>query len=290
MICSAVSERIPPLLIDTGASGTPPPERSSGAGVLDGPAGEVFARWWRQDMAYHLDLPGLARFRWDREGGPVHAMPDPAVPGETVRDAYRSDVLPLVLHVQGTEVLHASAVLTAAGVLALCGETGAGKSTIAYALHRQGHALWADDMLAVDVGQRPVAALPLPVDVRLRRPSAAFFGLPASPAPLRDLGPAPSARAPLAALCVLDRDPEAGAPVRVERLGPAAAFTALLPHAYCWSLDDAGRKRTMVERYLELAGRVPVFSVRFTPGFERLPDVLAALRALGSAAGAGPAR
>jgi hypothetical protein len=62
--------------------------------------------------------------------------------------------------------------------------------------------------------------------------------------------------------------------VRIERLRPSAALPALLAHAYCFSLEDPGLKRAMVQHYIELAARVPVFALRFQPRFELLPLIL----------------
>jgi hypothetical protein len=47
--------------------------------------------------------------------------------------------------------------------------------------------------------------------------------------------------------------------------------TTALSHAYCYSLQHAAFKRRMVEHYLDLVARVPVFEIRFRPGLEQLP-------------------
>jgi hypothetical protein len=62
--------------------------------------------------------------------------------------------------------------------------------------------------------------------------------------------------------------------VETVRLSPVAAFTALLPHAYCFSLQDVPRKRRMMLHYLHLAKRVPAFEVHFQRGLEHLPAIL----------------
>ena len=75
----------------------------------------------------------------------------------------------------------------------------------------------------------------------------------------------------LLALCVLSRD-DGRDGVAVERLG-AAAVPALLTHAYCFSLQQPVFKQRMLQHYLELAARVPVFALRFRPGLEHLSAV-----------------
>src|SRR5262249_35039921 len=77
--------------------------------------------------------------------------------------------------------------------------------------------------------------------------------------------------APLAGICILERAP--GDAVTVEALRPAAAFAALLPHAYCFSLRPTERKRRFLDRYLEIAARVPVFEIAFERRLESLARV-----------------
>src|SRR5512134_3155557 len=90
----------------------------------------------REGRGYRIDVPGVARLRFDRTGERVEATPEPGVSPVAVSRAYR-DALPLVLQARGSEVLHASAVLGPRGVVALCGASGSGKSTLAYALGRR---------------------------------------------------------------------------------------------------------------------------------------------------------
>jgi hypothetical protein len=217
----------------------------------------------------------------------VIAVPGPGIGPEAVGDAFRRAALPLVLHAQGWEVLHGSAVLMPGGVVALCGASGSGKSTIAYGLNRRGWSLWADDTLALDVSRRGIRALPVPFDIRLRPPASAHFGLGGGRARLAG-GPAAPASAPLEAVCVLAREAEPSRGERLVRLGVAEACPAILPHAYCFSLTDRARKRVMLERYLRLLAQVPVFRLRVPAGLGRLPDVLAAIEEAFGAIGARP--
>jgi hypothetical protein len=80
--------------------------------------------------------------------------------------------------------------------------------------------------------------------------------------------------APLAALGVLKRISGHAEGVAIEPLLPASAFAALLPHAYCFGLTDRDRKRRMMEQYLLLSARLPVFEMRFQPGLQKLPEIL----------------
>jgi hypothetical protein len=176
-------------------------------------------------------------------------------------------------------MLHASAVRTQRGVVAFCGASGAGKSTIATGLRRRGYPVWADDALVLEVGAR-IGALALPFVVRLRRESAEFFGLgwrgDGSSCDLSEIERDP---VDLAAVCVLKRRAgSGGGEVTRCRRGPAA-LTALLAHACTFNLSDLDRKRRMVAQYLAVAARIPVFEAGVQPGLERLPELLDQLEA-----------
>jgi hypothetical protein len=67
---------------------------------------------------------------------------------------------------------------------------------------------------------------------------------------------------------------EGAAAVRIRRMPSSQAFLDVLAHAYCFSLQDAERKRSMMNNYLDLVSRIPVFEVRFRAGLEMLPTVL----------------
>ena len=222
-----------------------------------------------------MDVPGVARFGFAVPTKSVTAVPHPPARPELIRLTYERSVLPLVLQAGGTEVLHASAVFMHGGVLALCGRSGVGKSTTAMALSRRGHLLWADDVVALEMSGSHPEVLPLPFELRLRAEAARFFGEdPGAMRRLRPRGPGNGAvpePARLRAVCVLSRDAEIDG-VAVELLG-AAAVPSLLAHAYCFSLQQALFKRRMMEHYLELAAKVPVFGIRFRPDPERLTAI-----------------
>ena len=251
-------------------------------------AGAVFAYCRSRDGRHWMDLPGLATFYFDGDGR-VAAVPRPGVAAQSVVDAYRHSALPLVLQALGKEVLHASAVVIDRGVVAFCGHSGSGKSTIAYGLHRRRHRIWADDAVLLEVSGSAITTMPLPFDVRLRPAATALFGLGACAARLPgrhdpgtdEDGPA----APLAAICVLDRGNGASGGAACRPLPAAQAYPALLAHAYCFSLENCARKRLMLERYLSLVARVPVFALAYPDGLEGLPSVLDTVERLLGCAG-----
>jgi hypothetical protein len=204
-------------------------------------------------------LPGVGVYVFGSDAA-VEAFPDEAVRPEVVEDGFRRIVLPMALQVLGREVLHASAVLHPAGVVALCAVSGTGKSTLAQALSGRGHPLWADDAVVFELGSEAVRALPLPFTLRLAGERSG---------PIYEPEPAN-----LAAIALLER---AGTGISVERMTPAAAFPAVLTHAYCFTLRDRKRNAAMVESYLELVQRVPVLTVRFPDEVKRVSEIAAAI-------------
>src|SRR3990172_7388651 len=252
------------------------------------PQGRPAVYGYREGETWAIDVPGVAAFRFARQGD-VAVAAHPGAARSRIRDVYRRGVLPLVLQYRGREILHASAVIGSGGVVGLCGVSGTGKSTIAYGLGLRGHQVWADDALVFRVTAAMVETLPLGFGLRLRPAAARHFGLlRRSAGEIVGAGGGEDGRnaaRPLVAVCVLQRG-RGPAPSAAEAvpLGAVQALIALLPHAYCLDLDDLERKSRMMHQYLDLAGRVPVFSIKFSDGLESLGGVLDAVERVARAA------
>jgi hypothetical protein len=249
--------------------------------------GTVCAYGYTVGEQHWMYLPGLANFCFGEDVNGVTAIPHDHVRQELVLDAFHRNVLPIVLQTRGREVLHASAVLTPRGVVALCARSGTGKSTMAFALSQQGWPLWADDAVAFEVLRERVTAFQLPFSVRLLPEAAAYFERGSA---AEDNARHPAATdhggtsEPLVALLVLNRMPDVdnngGATVRIRRVPSNRAFLDLLAHAYDFGLQEVERKRGMMQQYLDLVNRIPVFEVSFRPGLKMLPTVVEGIRQL----------
>jgi hypothetical protein len=215
-----------------------------------------------------MTVLGVGSFVFGEPSEPIVCYPDSAATDELVADAYRRTVLPLALQALGSEILHASAVSGPKGVLALCAVSGTGKSTLAYALSTQGFPLWSDDAVQFKIRDGGADALPLPFALRLKEPSVAFFG-DVEPPTVKE-----ASTMALAAIYVLER----GAELELTRLSSVDAFPAVLTHAYYFDLDDADRKREMMNAYLQLVSRVPVFRLVLPEGLPRIEEVVDAIR------------
>jgi hypothetical protein len=250
---------------------SPPPEDAEGP----------VARWEANDgielLGYRahgmswITIRGLAAFRFDRTGA-VDASASGASE-QTIRDAWVRSVLPLVVQARGTQVLHASAMAGRSGVVALCGTSTAGKSTVAAALRDQGHRVVADDALAFVSGEGEAQALTLPFWLRLRPASAAHLELP----PLVEKGDG-GEQLPFAAIVLLEPRAVDGSRPSSEPVAPAEAVGALMPHAYCFALDQG--KEELVRAYAALSASVVVKRLSFPRELAQLAGTVEHVEAL----------
>jgi hypothetical protein len=241
--------------------------------------GSIWAYSYAEGSERWMHVPGIASFRFGPRAEESVVVPEratPPIPLSVIEDTYQRAVLPMALHAHGGEAVHASAVLTEDGVVAFCGRSETGKSTVAYGLHRRGFPVWADDTLVFDASDEVVQAVPYPYRLRIRPEAAEYFEL--RELRRRDtsswtaLEQAQAESAPLRCIFLLQRE-AASTPVETVRLAPAEALAGVMEHAYWFRLDDE-RTRRMIGRYLVLATHVPVFRMRFWAALDQLPEML----------------
>jgi len=273
---------IPALLIDSPAALVPPGSRVE---IWHNPATQLQLAVYQAAGRHWIRWPDVATFSFASSGA-VTAIPLAGATAAAIRAAYGALILPLVLQTRGAQVLHASAVRLPQGVLALCAASETGKSTLAYALHRRGYPQWADDTVAWQPTAAGFVALPLPFSSSLRPAARAYFSTPTGPAATNAEAQRRRRRRPagapvsLAGLCVSARLPDGSeSPFVIRRLGGPPAFRAVLAYGQAFNLSDAAQERALLEHYLALAARVPVWEVRFRAGLDGLPALLDALLA-----------
>jgi hypothetical protein len=251
------------------------PNFDSAAEVWRDNAGAICARGIVGGSCAWVEFPGTAVFRFDRAKLAVVAIPEADVEDDLIRDNYYRAALPLALQYFGLEVLHASAVRIQPGVVAFCAISETGKSTTVAALSRRGYPVWADDAVPFEIDADGCGTHALAVPFRLRLDAALASAFRGADSWFRwpEPGSLKLTSAPLAALCVMQRVASSQT-AEVCRLSAVDAVTALLPHAYCFSLEEPDRKRLMMGRYIEVAARVPTFAVSIASGLERLPAAL----------------
>ncbi len=228
------------------------------------PNGAPWALVARSAGAYHVRIVGFAEFRVTAARVQVEA--EPTARASTIRHLLLDQVLPLALAAEGHLVLHASAVCRVeAGVMALAGAAGAGKSTMAAALRREGWSVMADDGVLVQEAGGLVQAVPAYAGLRVWPDAVEAAGLSAHAvtevaeysAKLRLSDPASGhcGPAPLRSVYVL----EDGTECRFERMTPRDAAMALVRHAYRADLDDRDAIAAQLHACVRLAERVPVW-------------------------------
>ncbi len=206
---------------------------------------------------------GSGTFAVDPAAGRIDAAPSAAEPAEW-EHRLACVVVPLLLAERGDLALHAAAVRTAAGAVAFCGDSGAGKSTTAWALARRGYEVLAEDGCVIDAAAAAPHVWPGLAGVRLRDASGAR--------PVELGGGASADPVPLHAVVLLQ--PRGGAEPSLEPVDPAAALTALMPHG----VHALGPSQAAVFRgSAALARGVPVFRGRLPDDLERAGEHAEAL-------------
>jgi hypothetical protein len=237
----------------------------------------------RADGAFRLRYADGCEYHVDAAGTHV-ACAWPA--HYTVEDAATyllGPVLGLVLRLRGIPALHASAVAIGGTALAIVGSAGAGKSTTAAALAARGHAVVADDVLALRGTESAVLAQPAYPHLRLWPDVVPALYGPGAELPL--LTPNWSKRLlrvdaafhpdplPLGAVYVLAAREDGPDAPRLEPMGGVEGVLALVANAYVgWFPDRAAQAREL-EMLGRVAGTVPL--VRAVPHAD--PARLAAL-------------
>ena len=237
--------------------------------------GNVYAQLFRSEALRWIDWLGLGIFSFAAGCNDVRVWPRPGVRHEAVVKTFSRTIQPIILQGLGWQSLHAAASIVPAGVLAFCGSKGSGKSTLAFAMHQAGWRQFADDALVLRLDQDRVRAVPLVFAPRLRPASRAQFARAGQPA-LLPPRTAPPADVCLSSMFLLEQNARL-TNVRVSLIPKARAFSELLPHARCFDAEDQAHKRQLVNDYLELVARVPVFLLEYRPDFRQLPRLIRAV-------------
>jgi hypothetical protein len=158
--------------------------------VMKRPAGDWFHHWrippdppsvmfGRMAGGYVLRMPDLADFEVTAGGDAVRAYPAPALPRRTLEHLVIDQVLPLALSMRRELLLHASVVhLPGLGGVAITGQSGRGKSTLAAGMAMHGASILADDCTVIQDPHRSPTALAGYPGLRLWPDALTLLGSP----------------------------------------------------------------------------------------------------------------
>lgn len=229
------------------------------------PESRVGLAVWPREEEVVLQWERFGTYRV-RAGAEVEYGPLPDLSLDAVRVPLLGVCMGLLLHQRGLLTLHASAVAVGDGAVAFVGAKGAGKSTTAAAFLRRGHALIADDVVAVDLdaGGGP-AVSPGLATVKLWPRSLTAVGVDPHTVPrlhggvekriLRADGAPSGGPLPLRALYVL----EEGEKLALEPLRARDAFEEVVRHTYATRfIGPVVRETDLFRRCTRLLQSVPV--------------------------------
>jgi hypothetical protein len=215
-----------------------------------------------------LILDGTARFQIT-EGRSITFAPEHGYEPSWLRIVLLSGALGILLHQRRLLPLHASAVVSEGTCIAFCGNTGAGKSTLAAGLSTGGLKLMAEDKLIVrHTGSEWMAWPAIPI-LHLLEESAKHSGLNfntrASTSPRMgkyvylDYQRFQRAPIPLKVIYLIDWSPQ-GSKATIARLSTTEAFFNLRMHASLHGLLPAmGHESLFLQWATNLLKDVPVF-------------------------------
>ncbi len=223
-----------------------------------------------------LAWPTVGRFLV-RGGREILVHPARDADERTLRLFLLGPALAILLRQRGFLTLHASAVAIDGAAAVFIGASGSGKSTIAAALHERGHAVIADDVVAVELSGTGLRVPPGIPQLKLWPDAATAIGK--EPGGLPRLSPKLDKRAhpiqkgfasepvPLRWVYVVDR---IGAHT-ILSLAPSLALIELVRHSYGARTLRGVRPAEHFRQCAQVAARVPVARLTVRSSLAELP-------------------
>jgi hypothetical protein len=257
--------------------------------------GSATTRWGaievhRQACWYCLRCTGFVDFFFSTDRH-ITYFEEEGVSPEVVACLFLGPVCALLLELDGTPCLHASAVQVGEVAVSLAGPSGIGKSSLAASLVRAGCPLLSDDIVPLRLNGGRGLVIPgypqmkLSPDVGRRLP--VVINQPPQDLPGSDKRQVPVGRGwgsfsrevlPLEAIYVLEREAVADSAVRLLPLGPAESLLELLRFSFCARLvERLGLQPRRFPRLAAVASSVKVQRLRFPSDLERLDTMSSAI-------------
>lgn len=221
---------------------------------------------------YTLRVHTLCDFMISRDGSTVECRPVAGTDPDVVSVLLSGTVTAFLWMLRGRAVLHGSAVLQGSTAVALLGQSGSGKSTVAALCCAAGAKVLSDDLVVLETSRDAVWCLGGATELRLRPGMRSVTNLwPVKPAE-RETGDgrtaisAPSTNDPadgrlrLGVAALLCPSPEA-AEVRLNRLHGTDAVFALMAQSRVTGLCDIGFNADLLAATAAVARHVAVVAI-----------------------------
>ncbi len=230
----------------------------------------------------YVSVPTVFEAIIQRDGSAARCAPLMPVDDPAFETNVLHSLVAIALMLRGEETLHATVVAIEDKAVALLGPSGCGKSTLAASLVARGAQLVTDDVLRIRFDKDATHAFCGPVRLKLFEDSAKCLSdrLPAmgrfnrlSGKLLFDVPGSQTRQAyPLAALVWLGDSPS-GTGIEVERITGTDVLGVMLRSAMVSRHLEVQRLGRQLLFCGELAGRVPLYSMKYGRTFDALPDV-----------------
>lgn len=234
------------------------------------------------DGSIYLCWPGLFEFVVDSTGREVRGRKLGRSSLESFHTYLLGQVVSFALLKQGIEQLHATVVAFDGHALALTGDCGRGKSTLAAALLKRGGKLLVDDMLVLKPNGHGLLAMPGPPRLKLLPDSAKQAGFRSSKAqrmnplvtkqifPVRNQQ---SEAVPLERLYVLSAPNARRKQISIRHCSPAEACARVIAAAYNLDTALSGRQTRQLQWSASIANSVPVSMLNYPRDLKKLDEV-----------------
>lgn len=239
------------------------------------------------DGSTYLRWPNLFEFLISSDGRRISARPLGDASWEAFQTYLLGQVLSYALIKRGLEPIHATVVVTGSGALALLGDCGYGKSSLAAGFLRAGGRLLTDDLLLLEEKNGGLLAYPSFPRIKLfPETNKSILGREADGSLMNPytrklvipLGPNQfcSTPQPLKAILVL-RPPHPRSPSRrvtIRRLTPRQAHLALHANTFNTQVTEPARLQRLFRLAERVAAAVPCKSLSYPRDLNRLPEVV----------------
>lgn len=239
---------------------------------------------------------GAARFSWkdhfdflvSGDGGLVRWRRLAGVPDEVLFTYLLNQVLSHCLLLRGVETLHATSVVIGGKAIAILGDSGYGKSTLAAAFVREGYPLLTDDVLVSEFVQAGVLALPSLPRLKLAPEVADAWFRGRRTLPMNTftskrilaLDPAEHAAQPVPLRAFFAIPSDAGsAEISIRRAEGHDALLPLIQNTFEPNLLSRPRLERQFHFASRMAKAVPVKLLSYPRQLDRLPAVVASMLA-----------